>query len=437
MEKSEKLLENLRQQYDGTPYLNFSLEKSPQEKLDWFFKHYVVTPYYLKSQKVVSTEGKVILDAGCGSGYKSLMLARANPGAKIIGVDFSQESIHLAEKRLRHHGFSKAEFHVLAIEDLANLAQKFDYINCDEVLYFFPDPVSGLKTMKSVLKPDGVIRANLHSSIQRAAYFRAQTLFSKMGLMDEAPKHTEIELVRTTMNALKDNVQLKRSTWDASFDTSPKSVLMNHLIVGDQGFTVPEMFSILDTAGLEFMRMVDWRTWQLETLFQDPDDLPLFLDLSLPSLSQTDALELFELLQPTHYLLDFWCGHPGQFPSLCSISEWSWAEWQQVQVHLHPYLQTSEIEAAFISSATRLNMLVLNQYLPDDQEPVVIDSTVAAALLPLLSGPQSLVSLMRRWQQLRPLHPQTLEPAMPDDIFALLRQTLVRLEQVGVVMLER
>jgi len=57
------------------------------------------------------------------------------------------------------------EFHVISIEELPQLGLSFDYINCDEVLYFFPDPSVGLQAMKSVLQPDGIIRTNLHYSV--------------------------------------------------------------------------------------------------------------------------------------------------------------------------------------------------------------------------------------------------------------------------------
>ncbi len=88
--------------------------------------HNLVTAYYLRNGRVINTEGKVILDAGCGTGYKSLVLAIANPGAKIVGIDLSEESVKLAEQRLHDHGVAKAEFYALKIEDLPSLGLEFD-----------------------------------------------------------------------------------------------------------------------------------------------------------------------------------------------------------------------------------------------------------------------------------------------------------------------
>ncbi len=256
-------LDKIRQQFDNSPYPRNPLEESPKDNLAWLYIQNLVTPYYLRNKRVITTEGKLILDAGCGTGFTSLVLAESNPGAKIIGVDLSEESVNLAQKRLEYHGFNNVDFQALAIEDIPELGIEFDYINCDEVLYLLPDPVVGLKAMRSVLKPDGIIRANLHSAINRANYFRAQEVFKMMGLMDENPREMEIELVHETMNALKDQVVLKRQTWGSLFEENKEAVLTNQLLLGDKGFTIPGMFSVLKAADLEFISMVSWRKWEL------------------------------------------------------------------------------------------------------------------------------------------------------------------------------
>jgi len=143
--------EKIRQQYETSPYPRIPLEQSPKNDYLSLYIHNLLTPYYLRNQKVIETEGKVILDAGCGSGYKALTLAEANPGAKIVGIDISEESVKLAKQRLLYHGFDNAEFYLMPIQDLPSLGLEFDYINCDEVLYLLPDIAVGLQAMKSVL----------------------------------------------------------------------------------------------------------------------------------------------------------------------------------------------------------------------------------------------------------------------------------------------
>ncbi len=220
--QASELLEKIRQQFDFDPYPRIPLDRSPKNQSSLLAIHNLVMPYYLRNKKVINPERKIILDAGCGTGYKSLVLAEANPGSKIIGIDISEQSIELARERLVYHGFDNAEFYKLSIYELPALGLEFDYINCDELLYLFSEPAMALKVMKSVLKPEGIIRSNLHSDLQRHRFFRAQEVFRIMGLMDGNPEDMEIDIALETMKALKDHIDLKVRTWSSSYEGEDK-----------------------------------------------------------------------------------------------------------------------------------------------------------------------------------------------------------------------
>lgn len=396
--QASQIREKIRQQFEATPYPNNCLDESPKQKLNLLYVYNLVTPFYLRSQKVIETKGKIILDAGCGSGYTSLALAEANPGAKIVGIDLSEESVKLARQRLQHNGFDDAEFYPLSIEELAKLGMEFDYINCDETLYLLPDPVLGLQVMQSVLKPQGIIHSNLHSYRQRFYYYQAQELFKMMGLMEEAPQQQEVELVRDIMRALKDNVILKQQTWDDIFDNAPGLALLNHLLQGDKGYTIKEMFAALRAADLDFISMVEWRKWELTDLFKSFDDLPAFVAISLPELSVEEQLHVFELLHPAHRLLDFWCGHPHQNFEIKPIAEWTQLDWHSSRVHLHPQLRASEIKENLINCITEGKPWTVSDYINlPTLAPVEVDSDIAACLLPLWEEAQAFTTLVERW----------------------------------------
>ncbi|MBE9191930.1 class I SAM-dependent methyltransferase [Gloeocapsopsis crepidinum LEGE 06123] len=435
--ETKELSEKIRQQFDTGPYPRIPLEKSPKNDAIALYIHSLVNAYYLRNQKVISTEGKLILDAGCGSGYKSLILAQANPGAKIVGVDISTNSIELAKQRLQHHGFDNAQFYVCGIEELATLGLQFDYINCDDVLYLLSEPAVGLQAMKSVLKPDGIIRANLHSSLQRTHYYRAQEVFKMMGLMDDNPQELEIDLVRDTMKALKDQVKLKAYTWSSALEADPERILMNLLFQGDKGYTIPETFAAIYQAELEFISMVNWRQWNLMELFKEPDDLPAFLAMSLPETSVEEQLTLFELLHPVHRLLDFWCGHPQQSQDFVPVAEWELSNWETAQIHIVPQLRTPEIKQELLKSISQLNTFEISQYLPIPEKHVSVDSTVAACLLPLWEAPRSMLSLVKHWQKLRPVNLATLEPYSEKEALDVLSNALLGLESRGYLLVER
>jgi len=437
MENQESdLIEQIRQQFDYAPYPRIPLEQSPESEYELLYLHNLVTAYYFRNRKVINTEGKLILDAGCGSGYKSLVLATANPGAKIVGIDLSEQSVKLARHRLEYHGFENAEFYAIKIEELPSLGLQFDYINADEVLYLLPDAVAGMQAMKSVLKPDGIIRTNLHSSNGRAGVFRAQAVFKTMGLMNGSPGEVEIEIVRETMEALQDEVGLKAFTWNSDRAQDEGWIMANYLLVGDKGCTIPELFALLRATDLEFINMVAWRRWDLMDLFKDPDDLPPFLAMSLPEASVEEQLHLFDLLHPLHRLFDFWCGNPGT-QAFVPVAEWTEADWQSARVHLHPQLRTSQAREDLSNCIASDTPFEISRYIiVPTLAPIAIDCTIAACLLPLWDGPQSAVSLAEKWLQSGVEPAVNLEPAAQETAFDQVKELLTRLEVFLYVLLE-
>ena len=433
-----ELQEKIRQQFDFGPYPRIPIDRSPKKQLSLLYFHNLVTPYYLRNHQVINPDQKVILDAGCGTGYGTLTLAEANPGAKIIGIDISEQSLDLARKRLSHYGFEEAEFHQLSLYDLPSAGWEFDYINCDELLYLFPEPAVALKAMKAVLKPQGIIRSNLHSKHQRHLYFRAQEVFHLMGLFDENPEDMEIEIALDTMKALKNNVQLKARTWDTKYEgeDGKERVLMNYLFQGDKGYTIPDLFAGLRAANLDFISMVHWRQWDLMSLFKEPDNLPVFLAMSLPDIAVEDRLHLFELLHPVHRLLDFWCGHPEQGQSFTPISEWTLSDWQKAKIHLHPQLKIPDVKQNIVKALTELQPFEISRYLPVSGVQSLLDSAVASCLLPLFDAPQSMPSLVERWQTLRPVDPVTFEPISEQKAFDTVKEALMGLENYGYLLVE-
>ena len=436
----ETEIEKIREQFNYGPYPRIALEESPKDNHEVLFFHSFITAYYLRYRQVPETKGKLILDAGCGSGYRSLMLAEANPGAKIVGIDLSEKSVELAQKRLAYHGFD-AEFYAMSIEEVANLGLEFDYINCDEVLYLLPDPGAGLQAMRSVLKPQGIIRTNLHNAYQRASFYRAQSLFRLMGLMDNSPKEFEEEAVTETMNALKNNTRLKLETWQGQFSSASNLEVLsellgaNYLLMGDRGFTIPELFALLEEAGLEFISMLNWRSWNISELFQDADNLPALWSMGLSAASTADHLHIYELINPIHRLMDFYCGHPDQLG--VSIDEWEDVDWQTAIAHLHPQLRTEHMKQELIHCIQSGQPFEFNRDVPTPaMGKMFLDPGKAACLLPLWEGTQTVQSIAQRYCQIRPIDPVTLEPTSAEEGFAAVKALLHPLNEFLYVLLE-
>jgi 2-polyprenyl-3-methyl-5-hydroxy-6-metoxy-1,4-benzoquinol methylase len=437
-DQSTQLIEKIRQQFEGTPYAKAPIEYSPKDNLNELFINSYATPNYLKHQAVVDPATLTVLDVGCGTGDTTLALALANPGAKVVGIDLSAASVELARHRIAHHGLPNVEFQALSLTDLPQLGMMFDYINCEEVLYLI-DPTMGLQAMGSVLKPQGVIRSNLHSKLQREPFYRAQQLFRYLGLMDANPEALELDIVASTFRSLKAHVNLKARTWNNSWASEPQGtqILMNYLLQGDRGYTIPDLFRALEQSDLAFISMTRWSQWEILDLFENPADLPAFWEMSLAEATVEQRLCLYELLNPAHRLLDFWCGHPQAATSKVIVSEWSDADWAQATIHLHPVWQTDWVRQALVESVALGQPFWVDQYL-DVALPnadFFLDSVNASLLLALWQGPQTLAQITDRYLKIKPTHPITLEPTTQAQAQTAVKAMLERLEVYLYILL--
>ena len=435
-ESPADFIEKVRQQFEFEPYPHIPIERSPQAEHLLLYSHNWITPYYLQYRQVPRLERPKMLDVGCGSGYTTLCLALANPGAEIVAIDISPKSIEVAQQRLQHHGLSNVKFQVLNIDHLSELGVQFDYINCDEVLYLLQDPVQGLASMKSVLKPQGIVRANLHNALQRSAYFRVQNILKDIGFFKQNFQEEEMLDSVKFLQSLDNSVELKRRVFPSLLQTANKKefILANYLLQGDKGYSVPECFEILEKVGLQFINMVNWRSWNILSLFRStpPDRVVQYL----ATLTIEQYLHFYERLNPIHRLLDFWACAPGESDSKPKlIPQWTQREWELAKVQFHPQLNRPEVKRSLLESLKNVQPFALTPHLPLSQEQIILDCLTAACLVPLFDGEQSIWTIVQRWQQLNMLDLVTLELNSAQKAFESVQKILSRLEHSGYLLL--
>ncbi len=97
--------------------------------------------------------GKSILDYGCGYGFQAVAMAQ-NGARFVFGLDLSTEALKNGEQLSRQH---HVEGSVIFRDSLKGFSQLFDLAISQNSMEHFPDPLQVLSTMKSYLKPDGML----------------------------------------------------------------------------------------------------------------------------------------------------------------------------------------------------------------------------------------------------------------------------------------
>jgi SAM-dependent methyltransferase len=94
--------------------------------------------------------GRDVLDIGCGGGFMAEAFARI--GARVSGLDISQNSIDYARKH-----FQQCNFYCESFTDFRARNQTYDFVFSSEVLEHLPGPDEFMKTLSAVTRPGGFV----------------------------------------------------------------------------------------------------------------------------------------------------------------------------------------------------------------------------------------------------------------------------------------
>ena len=102
-------------------------------------------------------EGSRVLEAGCGVGAQTVILAAGSPKALITSVDISETSLAEARKAAQAAGIDNVTFRQADILDLPFPPESFDHVFVCFVLEHLAQPVPALRALKRALKPGGTV----------------------------------------------------------------------------------------------------------------------------------------------------------------------------------------------------------------------------------------------------------------------------------------
>ncbi|MCX6908176.1 MAG: methyltransferase domain-containing protein [Verrucomicrobia bacterium] len=95
-----------------------------------------------------------ILNAGCGSGELSFLLAEA--GHDVLGVDASPAYIELAKRTEAQRAVPRCAFEVCSIEDL-RVSRPYDCVIAADVIEHIQDDVKAIEKLVACVRPGGLL----------------------------------------------------------------------------------------------------------------------------------------------------------------------------------------------------------------------------------------------------------------------------------------
>lgn len=101
--------------------------------------------------------GCSVLEAGCGVGAQTVILAKKSPRAHFTSIDVSEKSLQKAKVFIRKEKIINVSFQQADIFNLPFPPKSFDHVFVCFVLEHLREPVQALLRLKSVLKEGGSI----------------------------------------------------------------------------------------------------------------------------------------------------------------------------------------------------------------------------------------------------------------------------------------
>jgi SAM-dependent methyltransferase len=229
-----------------------------------------------------------ILVAGCGTSQAARYALRF-PTARIMGIDVSATSIQETEKLKQKYVLDNLELTQLPIECADKLEQQFDQIICTGVLHHLPDPAMGLRALREILKPDGVMHLMVYAAYGRTGIYMIQDYCRRLGIANSEEEITELA---ETLLAMPQSHPLARLLGEAP-DFRRKAALADALLnPQDRAYTVPQFFEFIQSGGLNFERWLRQAPYlpHCGDLANTPHAARL---TNLPTKEQHTAVELF------------------------------------------------------------------------------------------------------------------------------------------------
>jgi SAM-dependent methyltransferase len=191
-----------------------------------------------------------ILVAGCGTSQAAIHALR-EPGARVTAIDFSKTSLCYTHNLQQKYVLRNLDLRCLAIEQVGELGRTFDQIVCTGVLHHLGDPDIGLRSLRSVLAPNGAMHLMVYAPYGRAGIYMIQEYCRLLGI---GATEAELRDLSKMLDMLSPDHPIAGVVRRAKDFQNPDALADALLHPQDCAYTVPQLYAWLERCGLSFGR---------------------------------------------------------------------------------------------------------------------------------------------------------------------------------------
>jgi SAM-dependent methyltransferase len=191
-----------------------------------------------------------VLVAGCGT-WQAAKHAVCHPAAHVVGIDASPTSLEHTESLKSKYNLTNLETRQLSLENVGNLDQSFDLIICTGVLHHLVDPDAGLRALRSVLRPGGVMYLMVYAPYGRTGIKMLQEYCRRLGV---GTSRQEINDLTTVLQQLPEHHPML-STVRGSMASLDAGTLTDAVLnPRDRTYSVQQLFDFIESNDLMLKR---------------------------------------------------------------------------------------------------------------------------------------------------------------------------------------
>jgi SAM-dependent methyltransferase len=317
--------EGVRRFYDQYPYPR-PIDSLEEYRRVWQNLQRRRAEYHLFWPDKSYREDQSILIAGCGTSQAAKYAIRW-PAAQVTAIDVSATSVRYTEDLKQKCGLSNLQVYRSPLEDVSDLETSFDHIVSTGVLHHLEDPDAGLRALRGVLKPDGVMHLMVYAPYGRTGVYMLQDFCRRLGLQ---ATDAEIRDLIAALTALPPRHPLESLMREAP-DFRQEAALADALLhPQDRAYSVPQLFDFIESAGLTFGRWIKQAPYSLHCgiIAKIPQASRI---AQLSHAEQYAAIELFRGTMVRHSIAVYRTDHSSVGPSVSFTAD-AWRRYVPIRM---------------------------------------------------------------------------------------------------------